>query len=219
MNIRSAIAIGCAIFFSCSPVLAASKKLSPDMKAADAFVTKAFGNQCDRHPTDGMEMEPGSDQRFDIKFKYSYDTADSQDNIFHLYKMFCSMGAYNVMFVFLTRDEDGNFQALSFAQPTANYDYIDDTDTKLKHPPVLTGICSTLQLVNADYNPDTKTIVAVGKWRGIGDAYDEGTYEFIDGAFQLTKYTVDPIYEANIEGKEGEALSSENYTLFELPKP
>ena len=191
----------------------ATPKMSPDIKAADLFITKAFGPQCTRHQPDGPQPDETWDKRYDIKYKYSYDAADAQDNIFHLYRMHCDMGAYNETVVFLTRDEDGNFQILSFAQPTATYDYTDDTDTKLKHPPVLTGILSSTSLVNADYDPETKTITAVGKWRGLGDAYDMGTYEFIDGAFQLTKYVVDPIYEANVEGDGGEALANENYTL------
>ena len=195
-------------------VSSAAQKMSPDMKTADTFITKAFGPQCTRHQPDGPQPDGTWDKRYDIKYKYSYDAAGAPDNVFHLYRMHCDMGAYNETVVFLTRDEDGNFQILSFAQPTATYDYTDDKDTKLKHPPVLTGISSSTSLVNADFEPKTKTISSRGMWRGIGDAYDAATYEFIDGTFQLTKYVVDPIYEANIEGDGGKALENENYTLF-----
>ena len=175
--------------------------MAPDMKAADAYITKTFGSNCTRHETDGIPMEPASDKRYDISYKYSFDAGDVPESVAHLYRMYCSMGAYNETVVFLLRDDDGNFQTLSFAQPMASYDYADDNQTKLKNPPVVTGITASTTLINAEYDPETKTITSSSKWRGMGDAYDQGTYQFIDGVFQLTHYVIDPIYEGNIEGR------------------
>ena len=189
----------------------AAPKMSPDMKAADLFITKAFGPYCDRQSTDGFEPDLMSDERFEITYKDDYD---AEDRVFPLFQMHCSHGAYNEALVYLTQDEDGNFRILSFADPQASYEYEDEKETKLKQPPKLAGMGSTLTLTNADFDPETNTITSANRWRGLGDAYDSGTFVFSKGNFVLKKFVVDPIYEANLPESEAAALAEKSFTLF-----
>ena len=189
----------------------AASEVAPDMKAADEFITKAFGSYCDRHPTEGFVPDLMSDERFEITYKYDYDT---EDRVFPLFQMHCSHGAYNEALVYLTQDEDGNFRILSFADPQPSYEYEDEKETKLKQPPKLAGMGSTLTLTNADFDPATNTITSANRWRGLGDAYDSGTYVFSKGNFVLKKFVVDPIYEANLPESEAAALAEKSFTLF-----
>jgi Protein of unknown function (DUF1176) len=195
--------------------LQAADTNAEDLKAADAFMASAFGENCTRSGEDAPSREDLPDVVHRFKFRYDYQTASDPENTYMLFEMFCSMGAYNVSTVFLTMDDSKVFSVLSFAQPVGHYDYTDDQQTTLKSPPTVIGFDATNMVTNAAVDDDAQTITSFGKWRGIGDAYDTGTWTFREGAFLLTKYEVDPTFDANLEGNGDQEPESKTYTLFQ----
>ena len=57
------------------------------------------------------------------------------------------------------------------------------------------GFHTTYAVINANYDPESQTITSFSKWRGIGDAFSSGTWNFIDGHFVLTRFDVDASYD------------------------
>ena len=130
-------------------------------------------------------------------------TAESQgpEHNAKLYQIFCFAGAYNLSYAYVIKDGDSPMSLVSFAEPEFDVEYVkgDDTDTKLKRPPRVTGYSATFFLVNADFDEKTMTLTDNGKWRGIGDAWSSGSWTLKDGQFVLSQYSIDPIYEANLD--------------------
>ena len=188
-------------WFALSLSLAAGPALAgegeaEEIAAARSFALAALPGQCDAE-TPGADSEL-SDTAISVSWKPSWGGEDERAT---LYRLFCMLGAYNVVHAYVLKPENGEFSLVSFAQPSFKVDYADGDEmyTELKAPPVVTGFLTAATQVNSDFDPDTNTLSSFAKWRGLGDAWAAGTWELRDGQFVLTSYEIDPVYEANLD--------------------
>ena len=114
-----------------------------------------------------------------------------------VYGLACFAGAYNVGSVWFVADRYGGISPVAFARPTFEFTFADEEETVVASHEV-TGMTADLMLINATYDPGSQTIVASGKWRGLGDASDIGFYAFVAGNFVLQRYMADPTYDGEI---------------------
>ena len=190
----------------------------PELAQAEEAAKKALGVDCmmrDPEETpvvaDGTEDEAGH-TIYTITYRPSWYTPDQPDAQATLYKLLCSIGAYNLQFAFAIKTPDDEVpRLLSFARPELGLDYADEEQTKLKSPPRITGYSATAILVNARFDPATKTITTRSLWRGIGDAWDHGTWTLKDDGFVLNRYEVNPTY----DGFDAEK-TDEGYVVLDL---
>ncbi|SIQ13824.1 Protein of unknown function [Rhizobium sp. RU20A] len=196
----------------------------PGLKEAETAAKAALGVDClmrDPEETpvvaDGTEDEAGHTV-YTVKYRPSWYSADQPDAEATLYKLLCSIGAYNLQSAFVIKTPDDEVpRLLSFANPELGLDYADEDQTTLKNPPRITGYKATSILVNARFDPQTATITSRGLWRGIGDAWDHGRWVFRDDAFVLTRYEVNPTFDGFDNEKTDEGI-----TILDLdgrPKP
>lgn len=181
-----------------------------EIAAARSFALAALPGQCDAET-------PGSDYDFTdtaiaVSWKPSWGGEDERAT---LYRLFCMLGAYNVVHAYVLKPENGEFSLVSFAQPAFDVEYADGDQmfTELKAPPVVTGFLTAATLVNSDFDADTNTLSSSAKWRGLGDAWSAGTWQLRDGQFVLKSYVIDPIYEANLDTPD-DALADTYFELF-----
>lgn len=98
---------------------------------------------------------------------------------------------------------------LAFAAPDLAYAYADEENSRLAADPKVRGFHATALLVNASFDEKTRTIASHAAWRGIGDAWDSGSWVFRDGTFLLVRFEVDPTY------GEPDPAAPESYVVFE----
>jgi hypothetical protein len=149
---------------------------------------------------------------FEIRYRDKGQDQDSPDNVYPLYQLLCNRGAYNADFIYLTRNDNG-YALLSFAEPKLDYDYTDENFTRLKAPPKVIGFRTTNELGNAEFDPKNNAIFMRFKWRGLGDAWSSGEWEFAEGEFLLKEYSVDPTYDSSDENA-GDATQPESYQVY-----
>lgn len=197
---------------------AAPARPEDTVRAAEAYVKAALGSTCDMNdrkdiPLNATDQDGVSHFVYKFSYKLGGDDAGAPPHEIELYQMFCAMGAYNIQSVFLLRDPDSGqeFQLLSFARPDTSYDYTDDTDTKLKAPPVVTGFASDITLTNAKFDPKTMTISSRPLGRGVGDLWEAGQWRFSSGEFQLVRYEIDPTE----DGGSGQSSQPESYVVYQ----
>jgi Protein of unknown function (DUF1176) len=172
----------------------------PSLSAAEtlkAKVTAVFQREQGRNCDWAERFENGEvkAESHELRYRYSYETADQPDHISTLFMFPCGSGAYNTNEVYYLAGEYNEISALGFAVPDYDYVYVDpDESTKLKSL-TLRGFSVQSTLVNSGYEPESKTINSFSKWRGIGDASSSGTWRFVEGRFVLTDYAVDPTYD------------------------
>ncbi len=132
---------------------------------------------------------------FSYKPSWSEDVPEEEVTLIRIY---CMSGAYNISHsYYIQRDFEG-LTPLAFAAPVVDPQYENgDYDGKLLSVPV-TGMNTSLVLVNSDFDPESRTITSYAKWRGIGDASSSGTWEFREGEFVLAHYEVDASYDGEI---------------------
>jgi hypothetical protein len=191
------------LLFGISPALAqdagtpSADNSPPSLDDAQKVFTAAFEQTCG---LDGGDDTLDPPQMFDLDFNYSYDEAGTPPHPLRLFRFFCGMGAYNVLSVYMAWTETDGLQALSFPAPHLDVEYEDETDvidSPLKSI-AITGMDSTQQLVNSEFDEKTRTISAVNLWRGIGDAAESATYVLEEGRFVLKTYDVDASYDGEI---------------------
>jgi Protein of unknown function (DUF1176) len=166
----------------------------PPVNAVIAQFGRTFAAECTDALQDGIDkVEP---QVFELQYKYSYDTASDAAHPQVIYEFPCSMGAYNAVEVFMEWEEVEGLQVLSFAYPTYEPTYVDNNadDGEVQSLKV-TGLASTHDLVNPEFDPATRTLTDFSKYRGIGDAYSRASYELDAGDFVLQTYEVDASYD------------------------
>jgi len=208
-----------ALLVGTYPVLTASAALADgdQLSGARSVVMAAHPDMCNEEGISGL-----SDASYSVSWpETSYD-GTSVDRHGTLYEINCYAGAYNlvVAYVFATGDEDAEGMALvSFASPAFTIEYADgdETDTKLKADPVVTGFQADTLLINPVFDAETLTISTFEKWRGLGDAYSAGLWSLQDGQFVLKHYEIDPIYEANLDGQDGD-LSATTFVLYDAER-
>ncbi len=175
------------------------------MRQAERFVQAALGEDCEMNsrtdiPLNSTEPEDVSHFVYDIQYRASYQSAEEPDKHVALYQMFCGMGAYNLQHAFLLRDpETSQFRLVAFSRPKLGLDYADEEQSKLKTPPKIDGYSATHILINATFDPATRSVASHGLWRGIGDAWDSGAWIFSDLDFLLSRYEVDPTFDGAAE--------------------
>lgn len=186
-----------------------------DIDAARSFIEPVMASTCD-FQTNEDGTPAGENLVYQIRYRTRWQDQDSPDEALTLVQLHCYSGAYNFTSIYVTRDKEGKWSLLSFAEPTLDFDYADENFSKLKAPPKIAGFTATHGLVNSEYSPETQTISAGAKWRGVGDAWSAGTWKFTEGAFVLKRYEVDPTFEPPDEA-EGDPAAPESYVVFEAP--
>ncbi|MDO6963205.1 DUF1176 domain-containing protein [Rhizobium alvei] len=203
--------------FSLLTLLSASSAFAAEtdkdmIRKAAQWAAPVMGSACDfATAIDGNEAERSA--VYYIPWRYAGQGQDEPDNQYTLVRLYCFSGAYNEVFVYVGRESaESDFKLLSFSEPKLAYDYTDENFNALKAPPKVVGYLARTEQINSDYDPATKTIFSGAKWRGIGDAWSSGSWEFIEGEFVLKKYEVDPTYDANAD--KPVAGQPESYTVY-----
>lgn len=179
------------------------------------WAEKIAGKACN-FTTFQQSSELGNSHLYQIRYRHPGQDQDSPDNTFLLYQLLCARGAYDSTFVYLTK-EDGAFRILSFAEPKLDYDYTDESFSKLKSPPKVAGYATTSVLTDSAFDPKTNSISMNAKWRREGDAWSSGTWQFGDAQFVLRRYDVDPTFEGSLDGNNGTAPENkESYQVFPI---
>lgn len=186
-------------------MLAGTARAAPadHIKAAEAFVKAALGDQCDMNdrgdiPVNAGDQDGVSHFTYTLTWRPSWANGKDPPQTTELYQMFCTMGAYNIQYAFLLRDPDSDtFQLLSFARPNSRFDYTDNNQTALKSPPTVIGFAADPTLPNAIFDPKTQTLSSHASWRGLDDVWSGGQWRFEDGDFILKRFEVDPTYDSD----------------------
>ncbi|GAB1362096.1 hypothetical protein MASR1M32_13320 [Rhodobacter sp.] len=139
---------------------------------------------------DGSVIE--APQRHDLQMDWS----GMEPQAAVLWQFRCNIGAYNVTDVFLLHTDLNGVVPLSLAQPALDVamENPEDFESPLKSVAVA-GWSANPSAVNASFDPATATLSATGYWRGVGDAYDAGTWVLRDGGFRLVHYEADASYD------------------------
>jgi hypothetical protein len=189
-----------------------------DIAAARKFAAPVMSNECD-FADNGDGTPDGYNNVFHFTFRTRGQDQDSPDNKRTLVQLACSSGAYNFNSIYLMRDDAGStWQLLTFAEPVAEYDYTDESFSRLKAPPKVSGYVTTTQLTNSEFTPASRTISSEAKWRGVGDAWSAGEWQFENGVFVLKRYEIDPTYQSPGDA-EPDPDAPESYILFEASRP
>jgi hypothetical protein len=160
-----------------------------------ALFRDAFAERCDL----GMAARDSEEAMisYEMRFRYSYDSAGAPESVARLYRFLCGRGAYNESHVFIMADAN-QLKAVSFATPELDIRYEDDDYEKAVQSITVNGFRAVQELVNSDFDPGTLTLTSFAKWRGVGDASSVGTWILRDGEFSLTRYEVDASYDGEI---------------------
>jgi hypothetical protein len=184
-----------------------------DISGARKFVQPVLASSCDLQTNDDGTAG-GENFVYQIKYRTRWQDQDSPDETLTLVQLHCFSAAYNFSSIYVTRQKDGKWSLLSFAQPKLDFDYADEDFSTLKAPPKVAGYISQHELMNSEYSAETRTISATAKWRGMGDAWSAGEWKFEEGVFVLTRYEVDPTFEPP-DGEDNDPAAPESYVVFE----
>lgn len=182
--------------------LVAILALSPAALWADArddaalvLFTRGFSGTCGMaFAEDGTPFEPP--QRFEVSLASSYGEPEPGT----LWQFFCDAGAYNFTSVFVVETEIDGMRPLALPQPVLQV--VNEDPENFESPVkeiVVTGWTATFRAINASFDPATGMISAVGKWRGLGDAYDASTFVLRDGGAHLTAFEADGSYDDEVK--------------------
>lgn len=161
-----------------------------DTGAARAVADAVFADDCWAAREGFRADEPI--KTWDIEVTAGYEGASTETVT--IFQVPCDAGAYNTIDVWMLALPDGAPQPIAFATPTFDIDYADDSEQKVERTEV-NGFAATLRLINSSFDPEQRTITSYSKWRGLGDAYDSGTWRLEYDRFVLTGYEVDPTYD------------------------
>jgi hypothetical protein len=180
--------------------------------AAREFAAPQMASTC-------MVKASPDDRVYPIHYRVAGQDQDSPDLRRQIIQLQCSADAVNVGWLFVSRDDaDGDMVLLSFAEPRLDYDYADESFSRLAAPPRILGYGATQQLFGARFDPATLTLTSFHKWRPAGDAWSRGRWILMDGMSILGQFEVDPTFgpEANI-GRNKVVPSS--YSIFDAKVP
>lgn len=203
--------------------LAATSALADDatdIVAARKFVEPVMSTTC-TFTRDEKGVPDGYNNVFRLSYRTKGQDQDSPDYKRTLVQLACSAGAYNFNSIYVLRNDDsdgGDWELLTFAEPRTDFDYVDENFSRLKAPPRVTGYVTITQMTNTEYAEDTRTITANAKWRGGGDAWSAGEWQFEEGVFVLKRYEMDPTYQPP-GNEEPEPDVPESYVVFGDPRP
>ncbi|MEC9389393.1 MAG: DUF1176 domain-containing protein [Myxococcota bacterium] len=100
----------------------------------------------------------------------------------------CDAGAYNLVYVFFTQSDNGEFRNVGFAEPDTRH--VDATDDASVAKAVV-GWLAVDMLVNPVWDDAAQTLTTFNRARGMGDAGDRGVWGFDGGQATLRYYERD----------------------------
>lgn len=166
------------------------------VEAEEAFAA-TYGDSCTslRSGADPAEAKP---EIHEIAFNYPHDAEDAPRREATLFRFWCDRGAYNEFHVYFLAEDTGEVSPLGFATPELDIRYQqDDFEAPVEDIGII-GYTVQNRLVNSQFDPDTLTITANTRWRGLGDASSQGTWMFRSGTFTLVRYDVDASYDGEV---------------------
>jgi Protein of unknown function (DUF1176) len=166
------------------------------LERAREIFTTGFAESCESLKAGS---QPGADpESHTIAFRFSYEPGDKPERQARLFRFECGIGAYNTSQVYYFADDAGELRQLQFATPELEVRYEnDDPEGKVEQISIV-GYTAASQLVNSTYDPDTRSIESLNKWRGVGDASAAGKWIFREGDFTLVSYEVDAAYDGEV---------------------
>ncbi|MBD0416608.1 DUF1176 domain-containing protein [Oryzicola mucosus] len=169
------------------------------LQKVNAWFSATYAGPCKENDgPGGRSEEQTGPEAHKISYHKEGDDASEPASEARLFRFFCMMGAYNETHIYYLWDEVNDLRQLEFASPELDIQYADpDTNEKVESVKII-GYQADSELVNSDYDEQTMTITSNGKWRGVGDASDSGTWLFRNGEFTLVKYDVDASYDGEI---------------------
>lgn len=175
-----------------APGLAKDRIGAADVRAA---FEATYGELCFSAFLTEDEIES---ETFTLTYRYEYDHEETPDREVTLYSFFCTHGAYNRSDVYFLVNEHDEIEPLAFAVPEIDVSYVDDDFDGEVEDISIVGWVGRVQLVNAEFDPETQTMTSHSFWRGIGDASSTGVWRFRLGRFVLESYDVDASYDGEI---------------------
>ncbi len=113
-----------------------------------------------------------------------------------VWQVFCDAGAYNLSYLYWVEGPYTGLVPLAF--PKSVFEVIlerpDDFESPVREVRP-TGWTATDRLVNASFDPATLTFSHYGKWRGLGDAFDGGSWVLRQEGVGILSYEVDASYD------------------------
>jgi hypothetical protein len=110
----------------------------------------------------------------------------------------CFFGAYNLVYVYVLADQDGNAAPVPFPNPVLDVRYADGDAQTVVEAVTISEIADRREVFNPQFDPETLTLEANGKWRGLADAFDVTRWAFRDGAFRIVYFAVDASFDFEI---------------------
>lgn len=161
---------------------------NPQLDAARAFITDNPPDSCDAL---GADLPDGGSY-----LAWPLSAANPDAGLLVMFP--CRLGIYNVITVSVLVDAEGNASAALFPTPELNIAYENDDSMGPLKSVDLAGISMSLETVNAGYDPETGTLEAHDKWRGLGDASTYSQWQYRDGHFDLIYFAADPTYDGEL---------------------
>ncbi|WP_181318184.1 DUF1176 domain-containing protein [Pseudogemmobacter blasticus] len=164
-----------------------------DDDAAVEVFRGAFGQSCTSFAEDGSPIRPA--RRHDVKMPVTWGEPEQVI----LWQFRCDQGAYNSVDVFLLKTEYDGIRPVALARPEIKAEYVDpeDSESAVKAITVI-GWGADATAINAGFDPATGMLTTHALWRGLGDAYSDGTWVLKNGGFVLVRYEVDASYDGEI---------------------
>jgi len=172
----------------------------PDLPVHDAALEKAKAIydavKVDVCPDLGQRFDGDADpETYAFTYNESTDSADEPERTARLFRFFCSRGAYNEAHLYFATNRFGEVEPLHFAVPELDIRYVDNDSEQAVDSIHIAGFSTKSQLINSDFDPETRTLSEFAKWRGLGDAFSAARWMFKDGEFRLVHYVVDASYD------------------------
>ncbi|MEO0545741.1 MAG: DUF1176 domain-containing protein [Pseudomonadota bacterium] len=132
---------------------------------------------------------------------YSFTDASANGTAggtYTLYQVQCSLAAYNTSQRYFLQDQYGTVSQIALATPIVKTTYADPQEMAQVKSISVSSYSSETEISNSSFDPQTQTLTASHKWRGVGDASESGTWVFQEGRFVLQRYEMDPTFDGEI---------------------
>jgi len=132
---------------------------------------------------------------------YSFTDASANGTAggtYTLYQVQCSLAAYNTSQRYFLQDQYGAILQIALATPIVKTTYADPQEMAQVKTISVSSYSSETEISNSSFDPQTQTLTASHKWRGVGDASESGTWVFEGGRFVLQRYEMDPTFDGEI---------------------
>lgn len=107
----------------------------------------------------------------------------------------CRLGN-NRSYVYIIADQHGAASPVMFPAPMIDVRHAGDDENGPVESIAITSTIDKRDVVNARYDPDTRTMEETKKWSP-RTAYSRTRWVFRDGKFQITYFAVDATYDGN----------------------